>query len=1194
MPPQYLAKLDQIGKSLIRWRAELKLTLGLSVIAAWIWALGLVDLWLRLERTERVVTWCMLLALVCGTLWLVRRALRLRFTPEAVAASVEKTFPQLDNHLINILQFARNPDGDPFKAAYVRAGAPEWQNLDFRKMRDEKAHRRSRIMLSVAAALLLLPALFFGQAWAVAVWRTVNPFSTVEPPSLTKILKVQPGQSTALQGEPLVLSCTVKGFDGHEVQVEIEPADAKKSTYSLGRIKGGEQQEFSYRVPKLTTGLRYRFRAGDAPNSAWFMIATRPPPAFTAIAMVVVPPAYTKLPPREVNGRDGRLTIPAGSELRILVTANTPLAHFRLRGAGRETIEFTPAGKPTVWKGIATLSSGTSLVFKGDDTFGSSVEEELPIALDPDKTPGIEILSPNGEAILPPGERPQIEFQVADDYGVSEIVIEEVAPNATREDKGTVVQTWKVDGRREFRRVWRSETSPARSGNDIAYRVVARDNRPEQANESVSGNVVFKTPSLADVAKRRGELEKAALANLQKIIELQKGNLADTGSLRDAMKAATDAQWTGAAEKQKEIRALMRDLLANPLKPLGGLTAAAQQLYVNEMVLAVDSLGSIPAADAARKATLAAEAVALQTKILKQLSFAMAAAGEAKIDRSVAGLSAMIESLLRDQGAALAQTRTFVESKAKVGRPLVDAQDRLGSDMAAFLAACKNEAAAAGQTDPALGETITRMMARAGELKIRTDMVVAAERLDQNLAAEAVPIEERAVTGLKSLQAMLDTIKLKEEAENRAAMLDAVKQAKEKVAKLEALTQKMKEAMEQVKGQKNKDDMAVDEMEEAFVEMKKNVVEALLQVPTDLHIFTDLNVANDLVEDVFSVFQEIEKKAAAADPETPAKVTELGYAKEDELLAIMGEAKERLDATEMWLVEKPDDLKVTTEAHDKAEMPESGIALAELAAAAQDLIGDLMEAEKKAAKEADDSATNHAMPDFPSGWDVMEGDIASFGAQGKSGNQTPDHKEQDGRSNVGRQGMATGETASGSGTIGEGDKNIEARRTEDPTQSGKVDLAGEADTKATGGGKLGTGKADAMGMGGGAARMDSKEAGSSEGMAALMARQADAMYAKASMKNVRVDSLKDAAHQLRQAEDAVAKGDIGQVREFRKMAITSLTRAEAKLSAGPSGAMEAKGSTGALDNVIESGPDQAPPKYRDKVAEYYKALNGAL
>ena len=224
----------------------------------------------------------------------------------------------------------------------------------------------------------------------------------------------------------------------------------------------------------------------------------------------------------------------------------------------------------------------------------------------------------------------------------------------------------------------------------------------------------------------------------------------------------------------------------------------------------------------------------------------------------------------------------------------------------------------------------------------------------------------------------------------------------------------------------------------------------------------------------------------------------------------------------------------------------------------------------------------------------MEGDISSFGAQGKSGDQTPNHKEQDGRSNIGRQGMSTGETASGSGTIGEGDKNIEARRTEDPTQSGQIDLKGKADTKATGGGKLGTGKADELGMSGGAERMDSKEAGSWEGMAALMAKKADAMYAKASMKNVRVDSLKDAAHQLRQSADTIAKGNIEQSREFRKMAATSLTRAQAQLQAGPSSAMEAKGSAGALDNMVESGPDLAPPQYRDKVAEYYKALNGAF
>ena len=84
--------------------------------------------------------------------------------------------------------------------------------------------------------------------------------------------------------------------------------------------------------------------------------------------------------------------------------------------------------------------------------------------------------------------------------------------------------------------------------------------------------------------------------------------------------------------------------------------------------------------------------------------------------------------------------------------------------------------------------------------------------------------------------------------------------------------------------------------------------------------------------------------------------------------------------------------------------------------------------------------------------------------------------------------LGAGETAAGSGTIQEGDENIEKRRTQDPTQDGQVDLDGEADTEATGGGKQASGKADDFGMSGGARRMDSTEAGSVEGMEALSPR----------------------------------------------------------------------------------------------------------
>ena len=262
---------------------------------------------------------------------------------------------------------------------------------------------------------------------------------------------------------------------------------------------------------------------------------------------------------------------------------------------------------------------------------------------------------------------------------------------------------------------------------------------------------------------------------------------------------------------------------------------------------------------------------------------------------------------------------------------------------------------------------------------------------------------------------------------------------------------------------------------------------------------------------------------------------------------------------------------------------------------AEELIGDLLEKQEDMAEEADDGAINTSVPDMIASSEVKEGDVTSFAAKGKSGNETPDHKEQDGRSNVGRQGMSVGETAAGSGTINEGDKNIEERRTQDPTQSGQVDVDGEnIETKATGGGKLGTGKADDLGMDGGVERMDSMEQGSMEGLDALMADKVDSLFAKASMQNVRADSLKDAAHHLRQAADAVARGNIAQLKEHRRMAMAALNKAKAQIDAAATGSFNMQQNASLLDDVVEGGPELAPPKYRSLVAEYYKALNDGL
>jgi hypothetical protein len=1186
-----LQKLEKIGQRVVRWKAELIATWSLAVVLGTLCVFGLADFWLRLGRGDRFVTFGILVVLVVLVLWLVSRALRRKFTPEGVAAMMEEKFPQLDNHLINYLQFSRDKDGDAFKEAYLRRGAPAWESLDLRRMRARKSVRRSRYALLATTLILLLPALFIGQAWSVAVWRTVNPFSSMDPLTLTRIVDVSPGTTTVPQGTPVVLSCKVDGFRGHEVRVDVDPGDADPTTYSLGRITAESEEGFSHRMAKVSTGLRYRFRAGDAPESEWFTIDTRAPAAFTGLSLTVTPPAYTSRREFSLDPRQDPVLIPVGSAVAANATSNIALKSVVLQAAGSEPVKMVAASQEsTRWKAATEVATGSSLRIEAVDGFGEPLEEVIAYALEPDRAPSIEILSPGARTILPPGQLPKISFQVSDDYGLGDVVVEEVQSGG--DQPGRVLMTWQANGLREMSQTWTNELPPLR-GRDIAFRIRAKDQRPGSANESRSSAVVFTLPTLADVSKERAKLEQEAFAGLHKVIEIQKLNIADTERYRGLVASTPDDAWKAVADRQQEIRELTRGLLTDALKPLGALTPKVKVLYVQEMATVVDLLRSISMAESDGRRVKAGEALALEQAILAGLTRAESSFSQSQADRQLAGISALLEALIRGQNSALGQTRTFMEHKAKISAGLVDAQDALAEDLTAFIVTCRSEADAVRGNDQAFAATLEQIAGQAEQRKIREDMILAAERLDQNRPAEAITHEENALESLKSLRVAVNQVRLKREGVKREVLLEAISQAKEKLAEIKAEFEKEIAAMEAVRGSTDKNTEEFDAMEEEFEELVKETRESLLEVPTDLHVFTDLNVANDIVEDVFSIFQEVEQ-AEGTGAEENREMSDLGFAKEDVMLEMMEEAEDKLDDMEMWLGDDPDFEKVTTEAFDREEMPESGIATGALATEVEDMIGDLLDEDEEMEDLAEDGATTHAMPDMEMGWEVKEGNIASYAAKGKSGNETPDHKEQDGRSNVGRQGMSTGETAAGSGTISEGDKNIEERRTEDPTQSGQIDLDGEADTKATGGGKLGTGKADDKGMSGGVERMDSNEQGSNEGMASLMARQADAMYAKASLKNIRVDDLRNAAHHLRQAADAEAKGDIQQLREKRKLAVSSLRRAKADLEAGPNGAMEVGGSAGVLDDVIESGPDHAPPQYRDQVSDYYKALNDAL
>ncbi len=1196
-PDNLTTELDRLGRRLAAWRAVSRVTLGAGVALAVLALAASLDVSVQLGRAGRVAAsglWLTLAAAGAAAAWF---ALARRRTAQGTAALVERAFPALDNRLINAVQFARADDRDPFKAACLREGVPGWEAVKPAALRNRRAERVGWGLLGAMALAVFAPAGLGCRSWGVAVRRVANPFSDLQPLSLTRIVAVEPGDSSVPQGAPLDLRCKVAGRRGHRVWLDLKPADDKETAFDLGPLAGGGEEEFAHRLPAVTTALAYRFRAGDSPFPRWFRVETRVPLAFTGVRLTVEPPAYTRYQTREFDALRDAVKFPQASRVRVAARCNQPARAVSLAARDGEPVALAPVNaEANAWTGAVTVLDGAALTLAATDPHGGRAETTVAFELVPDREPELQVLEPKGRATLGPDGQPRIQFVARDDYGLAELRVERVAPGAARDAAPDVVARWEGEGKRALPVLW-SPTGPReRAGGSLAYRVVARDNFPGAPHETASGTILFELATAEQAAEKQETLARQADAALAEAIERQRRNIAGTEALAgEPEKSAADA-WAPLAETQRGIRDLTGELLKNPLKPLAGLTPTVERLYQGEMLEAITALDRARDAAGAERRGPAEDGLRLQRRILRQLTSAELAAGAAKTQRRVAGVLDRLDALVTGQTATLAETHDCVKTGTRVARPLADRQDALASDAAVFAQSCVTEADGQAAANKKFADLLRQVAADCESKGVKADMLKAAEHLEGGAAAAAAPLEARALANLRAFQAALNAWQGVAAQERVAQMAETLKSAGDRMEKLRKLEQRVQDTMKQIEPTQDKTDVKDDVLEEEIAELRRNTEEAMLQVARDLHIFPELSVANELVEDVFSVFEEVKQRPGSEKAGKNA-ASEMGVLKPEELLDAMKKAEEQIEAMEQWLADKPDAIKFNMEAFDRAETPK--MALAGLQNAVEDLIGDLLKESKELGDAADDSATNlgETQNKLP-GWEVAEGPSESFGAQGKSGNQAPDHKEQSGRSNVGRQGQAMGETAAGTGTVSEGDPNIEKRITPDPVQSGQVQTESDAsvDQQATGGGKRESGAAKEFGMpGAGAApRLDAPAAGSQTGLQALMAKS-ETLRVKTAAMNLRTESLSRAAHHIRQASDAVASGlPIRQVWEYERRAVAALKEAKTDLASRSFSALDAGDPGAPLQDAVEGATDQAPAAFRDLVSEYYKALNRGM
>ncbi len=342
-----------------------------------------------------------------------------------------------------------------------------------------------------------------------------------------------------------------------------------------------------------------------------------------------------------------------------------------------------------------------------------------------------------------------------------------------------------------------------------------------------------------------------------------------------------------------------------------------------------------------------------------------------------------------------------------------------------------------------------------------------------------------------------------------------------------------------------------------------------------LQDFADGKVAEEFNE----TFMEIKKAAKSL------------YEKNIELAVPMEQsglenAEQLVQNLEKWLSDKPDNLKWLME---EAAAP-GDIAMAELPAELEDILGELMDREEDMTEEVED-VTSAWMdsPDKGAGWDAVDGPISSMSAKGVTGNMLPNQMEIGGRSGEGRSGRSSGQMVE-SAADGKGGRETPTRLSPSPFEPGSVeDSSKESPGGSTGGGKL-SGFAG-EGLRGPVPPPLQQKMARLAGQQAGIRQAAEALALRLRAWNAPGAELETAALHMRELEEAAVQGYGPAVRQAFREALDSLDGA--RRAAGRPGALrrEQTALPERLRQDIRAGlQDGIPAGYEEMAGAYFREL----
>ena len=254
------------------------------------------------------------------------------FTEQAVARRIAKTYPEVSDRLVNLLQLSKGAHSDAPEPLLDRAVLDLSEKIGpimFEGVASTSKAKRIARLASIPVAAMLLFGLVSPGLFTSASARILSPNITFSRPTPFEI-RVDPGDIEVIKGDSVVISANIFGFvSGTDAPTSIAEALSESSpSLSLEFVYSGEARShsqlmeadrlegYSFTFEGVRQSLSYLVEGGGV-RSHRYTITVVERPLVQRLNIKLSYPRYTRLPVQDLETNVGDIAALAGTQATL-------------------------------------------------------------------------------------------------------------------------------------------------------------------------------------------------------------------------------------------------------------------------------------------------------------------------------------------------------------------------------------------------------------------------------------------------------------------------------------------------------------------------------------------------------------------------------------------------------------------------------------------------------------------------------------------------------------------------------------------------------------------------------------------------------------------------------------------------------------------------------------------------------------